>query len=929
MDIPELGQEGLLPKIPLVAEWKSMLATLDFGKAQLIGEFRACLKEVEQIHEAHLKVLESFKPEELEFTTLELLEKTVARVSRKVVEEHYEQWEQRKPFKRAMKAVETYERRLEDAARSMPAAVQLTGTALVQILSPHLSETLEKQLLRLGETDRTIDPAALVLEVVRGYFEEFMEVSAPLLTTFAAALRQLRQGWDCCYEFTRSSTKYAEMLEDLNQEWHRLLDEARQSIARAEQVLDEIPKAVATAFASAHTASRRAVVQQTDSALTASQAIITHLVEQFYAVEEEVKLLLGLFLLLKSLKQVFRDSIESVHQERLRCTHELDLALTHITVQQCQTNFQLADTRIIPASMRLGELEGMLRAQVRQLPATVRLQRRLSPNPHSDYRMIDPYTVAMSALQGEDYREYERLLQAVENDHSTAFHQLEQAHDVIEFGLQNSENGQPTEVTREAFQNARSLLEFHRKQLDSSKQPLERVAANLLFKALLNTYPYLRQSSVEAMAESARKGLTQALLLGSRRAIDLLRNLAMTGYRAGKSGFKQFLVYIGWLESKRAVGQTEVTIRPMMPEEFTLDLHSKEMPAIYKRLFQFEPVKDPKFLTGREQEMEAMAKAREVWQAGRPASLLIVGERGSGKSSLINCAVQRMFSDDKLLRLEFSERMVLEEQLERYFCRATGVEGPEDLQQYLTSERRVIIVEELERAFLRQIGHFDAVRALIRLIHATCRQTLWILAVNQVAFKFLDAVVGLGQIFSHRIDAARAGEEALRQAILVRHKLSGLRLQFAPPPEARKGRAEGQISWLHKPIDAENIFFNSLARESNGIFRTAFEIWLSHIERIEGGICYLKPIIHRDLTPITDYLQRSDLFSLVAVMQHGSLTPDEHSKVFCQTRAESRSALDRLQAFELIEPDPLHPGYRVRPEAIRLVRQALYVRNLL
>lgn len=928
MDIPD--EQELLPRTPLIAEWKSLLATLEFGKAQLISEFRTCLREVEQIQEAHLKSLESFKPEEIETTTLELLEKTVARASRKIVEEHYEQWEQRKPFKRAMKAVETCERHLEDAARSLPVTVQLTGTALAEILSPHLNETLEKQLLRLGETDRTIDPAALVLEVVRGYFEEFMEVSATLLTSFALALRQLRQGWDCCYEIVlHPSGGSAKILESLRQEWQQTLNEARESIARAEQVLDEIPKGAASALASAHTTSRRAVMQQTDSAATASQAIITHLVEQFYAVEEEVKLLLGLFLLLKSLKQVFRDSVESVHQERLRCIHELDLALAHIAAeQQFQTNFQLADTRIVPASMRLGELEGLLQTQARQLPVTVRLQRRLSPSPHSDWRLIDPYTVAMSALQGEDYREYGQLLQTVENEHSTAFRQLEQAHEVIDFGLQNSEDGQPTEVTREAFQNARALLEFHRKQLDAPKQPLERVAATLLFKALLNTYPYLRQSSMEAMAESARRSLGQALLWSSRRALELLQSSATAGYTVGKSTFKQFLVSIGWLESRRAPGQTEVTIRPMMPEEFTVDLNSKQMPAIYKRLFQFEPVKDPKFLTGREQELAAITKAREAWQAGRPVSLLIVGERGSGKSSLINCAVQRMFADDRPLRLEFNERMVLEAQLEHYFCRATGVEGSEDLQHYLTSERRIIIVEELERTFLRQAGHFDAIRALIRLIHATCRQTLWILAVNQVAFKFLDAAVGLSQIFSHRIDAARASEAALRQAILVRHKLSGLRLQFAMP-ETRKGLIERLTSQLQKPLDAEGIFFSSLARESNGIFRTAFEIWLSHIERIEGGICYLKPIVHRDLTPITDHLQQSDLFSLVAVMQHGSLTADEHAKVFSQSRAESKSALDRLQAFELIEPDPFHPGYRVRPEAIRIVRQALHAHNLL
>jgi hypothetical protein len=64
-------------------------------------------------------------------------------------------------------------------------------------------------------------------------------------------------------------------------------------------------------------------------------------------------------------------------------------------------------------------------------------------------------------------------------------------------------------------------------------------------------------------------------------------------------------------------------------------------------------------------------------------------------------------------------------------------------------------------------------------------------------------------------------------------------------------------------------------------------------------------------------------------MQHGSLTPAEHAIVFQKSLPASRAQIDELLAREIIEPDPGRPGYRVRPEATRVVNEALYRRNLL
>ena len=77
------------------------------------------------------------------------------------------------------------------------------------------------------------------------------------------------------------------------------------------------------------------------------------------------------------------------------------------------------------------------------------------------------------------------------------------------------------------------------------------------------------------------------------------------------------------------------------------------MPALYRSLFRFEPVKDPRFLVGRDVEMGTIWKARRLWESGHPAAVMLAGQRGSGKTSLINCALKRYFQDLEVIRGEF------------------------------------------------------------------------------------------------------------------------------------------------------------------------------------------------------------------------------------------------------------------------------------
>jgi hypothetical protein len=426
---------------------------------------------------------------------------------------------------------------------------------------------------------------------------------------------------------------------------------------------------------------------------------------------------------------------------------------------------------------------------------------------------------------------------------------------------------------------------------------------------------------VERRTYAAGRELERGLPVASAA---LARATAARVRRAGAGSERlvhRFLARIGWRPDPSS-GVVDVRIRPLLPDAFAADSTDASLPALYSHLFRPDPVVDVRFLVGRVPELSAIGDARERWEAGRSAALLITGERGSGKTSLINCALNGPLAGLPIVRGEFSQRLLSESDLRSTLARIVGASSPGRLEEHLMETPRVVVLEEVERTFLRHLGHYEAVRALGRLISATGGAVLWVIVLNRVAFRFLDAATGLGQRFSHRINASTATADEIREAILIRHNLSGLRLRFEPPATA-PGRT------IHRRVDPEREFFEMTARYAAGVYRTAFGIWLGHIAEIRDGLFSVRAIEAHDLLPVIADLAPHDLFSLVAFMQHGSLTADEHAIVFQQRSDISRAQLDELIARDIIATDPGRPGYRVRPEAMSVVQEALYRRNLL
>lgn len=542
------------------------------------------------------------------------------------------------------------------------------------------------------------------------------------------------------------------------------------------------------------------------------------------------------------------------------------------------------------------------------------------PSRRLPWRLTRPQAELLTALANVADPLLLDAFRAVTSLHRTALQDLERARQVIAFSheIAEREGEAGRAAAREALRNALLLLRHRRKSLPGIRLSFEPMARRATAAAFYRVHLKLDRDRFGLWGYLAREGAQQAVSAARAWSLEVLRRTARALRTVWRRLAAHLLARIGW-EQVAMPARVHVERREILSESLGVELALRGLPRIYQRLFQAEPVEDPRFLVGREAEMGAMGELRRLWEQGRAACALLVGERGSGKTSLLNCACKQIFRDVELLRTQFQDRIWTAGEMRRFLHERLAVDA---------ERRAVVILEELERAFLRCVGGFDGFRELLRTMVATSGRLLWIVAMNKAAFHLLRAALGLERYFSHRINATTVERRHLEEAILMRHHLTGLRLHFLVPaePDRRRGRWSARLGLRASPQQA---FFDALYRESEGLFRSAFELWLRHIERSEAGVLYVKPLEAVNYQSLLADLTLDDLFTLQALLQHGSLTSEEHALVFGVGLKASDDRLELLEDRELIQPDPGRAGYRVRPEAARAVRVALHRSNLL
>lgn len=943
---------------------------------ELLQRYTECWKTLETLLEKSAELYRTLKPEDSPSSSLESLERLWREQTRDLLLVPTEQIQKARPVLQAVSAVQDFDRQMEELARRSPQSVEITNHVLVSMAGPPADRSLRARLRELRSGRKIQLP---LRQLMQSHWalesQERLLADGDLQVTLAQAVIHLLVPWEAWRRQTLSAVTWSrpetETFASEREWWRRRANEiargARQALESCEVIMLRAPGELSRSLVRA----RPGKPGLLRSARQHRSEALRYWARQQRAVDSLIHLELEMVDLASAATDEIRRSLQWLLEENTVLYQELHSVIEWLRATTSRGDgeqlaaFPAPGANLVSAEDRTSDLYRRIQEQaVAHLPSTIELAQPSSSLPpvHAPWRRVQPVRVFRGFLDSNGLSAAREGFREVETAHQPIVAEIERAREVVAYGLEEAERQRkaeaqpkppppkpppaeeeqpkqevqpkqeepeatPEQIAVEAAKNALALLE-HREQSRVDTGPVaERHLCQALAVTLLDTEIAVERSWLGLWAHVTRQTTSRALgdlaHLGLQAFGDTLQ---IAGRHLG-DGYDWLLVITGWKAPPPAPRRPVENILQLR-NVLELELDSRNLPAIYNRLFRLDPVEDPRFLVGRELEMTGLSDAKARWQAGAAVAVMLIGSRGSGKTSLLNCAALRVFTDVPVVTGSFSNRLGTAADIQKFLCEMFEIPEDGNLIEELNKQRRVIILEEFERTFLRQLGGFAALNEFLRILDATAQNNLWLVSMNQAAFQFLKATTRISECFSTRINAASVNPEALKQAIMQRHNLSGYRLHFEPSP--RKTHYVARLrQLLGVEENREQHFFNSLYEQAEGNFRSAFELWRDSIERVEGGVVFTRQPLNPDYRPLMRELALEDNFILQAIMQHGSLTTDELAAVLRLERDRAWRRLRRMQDLEILEPEPKRPGYRVRPQATRFVQETLYASNLL
>ncbi|WP_138429198.1 hypothetical protein [Fodinibius saliphilus] len=332
------------------------------------------------------------------------------------------------------------------------------------------------------------------------------------------------------------------------------------------------------------------------------------------------------------------------------------------------------------------------------------------------------------------------------------------------------------------------------------------------------------------------------------------------------------------------------------------DSKMKELPYIYRRLFDFKSLADKQFFKPAQESTMTFRRSYEQWKNQFPTNFSVVGEKGSGKSSFLSLVVDSELGEEQVETVEFVKTIWEEDQLLSKIAAVLKVESPQTIEELVATikesdNRKVVVIESIQNCFIRDINGFKAIEKLAYLISETRENIFWMVSCSRYAWSFLDKILQISEYFSHISKSDSLNEEQIEQIILSRHQASGYSLHFEPDDQIMQSRTyrkiKGQEHEVQEHLKEE--YFEKLTRLAEGNPSIAMIFWIRSIREFDENYFYIQPLEVTSVEMIED-LNPQVLFALAAFVLHDTLSDSELAMVLNVKLEESRLLLNRLRS---------------------------------
>ncbi|MBN3035732.1 MAG: hypothetical protein JW861_09105 [Bacteroidales bacterium] len=355
----------------------------------------------------------------------------------------------------------------------------------------------------------------------------------------------------------------------------------------------------------------------------------------------------------------------------------------------------------------------------------------------------------------------------------------------------------------------------------------------------------------------------------------------------------------------------------------------EKLPFVYQRLYEVKPLENFSFFTGRNAELSDLEKAYSDFNNEVFAPVAIVGEKGSGITTLIEYFIARV-DHKQVHRVSLTQKCIDEASFFDIFNGMTGtdpVDRIERLADKLTSgnDAVMIILENIQHLFLKKVGGFRLIGTLSQLISKTSGKVFWITSCSLFAWEYLVKTFGINDYFGHVVRMRVLDEELLQEFILRRNRVSGYRIEYTL--HAGVGLTRKRIKRDEKEQQAflERSYFKSMQDFAHGNMSLALIFWLRSTTEVTGNTIRISlPLILN--MGFLKALSTDRLFTLYNLLLHETLTLQEHSEVLHVGPDRSRLILMSMTDDGILISSGAY--YQINPLLYREVISLLQSRNI-
>ena len=424
--------------------------------------------------------------------------------------------------------------------------------------------------------------------------------------------------------------------------------------------------------------------------------------------------------------------------------------------------------------------------------------------------------------------------------------------------------------------------------------------------------------------------LENAWIFSSRAVSRFISNLENIGIQAGRQLGKLAKAVQRLFSRLVKKGQSAVGVIEQNEEEWLQTLHRVSninslhgnLPLIYQRLFSPNPLAEIDLIEGRQKDFDFITRHFNRWLNGQVGPLVLSMVEGSGRTSLMNVLERSTFKEANIRRVVFNKRIVDTAAWADRIAKALNmapVNSLEDLESQLISRTRsqtpdVIILDQLEHLLLCTPGGDEVIERILIFMSRTDHVIYWIANINKHAWYYLENTIHPSFGFITSYSASTISRQAMEDLILKRHNRSGLTLRFDPSIRASSFRQiPRRRDYKSKQRDSRRIFFDRLYRHSGENIRLAILYWLQSVKYDQNEDTLHVHNIHPINFAFLDTLDLKRAFTLKTFMIHGTLTLEEHMRLFNMSQTESTFILESLLNLHIIEQtgNKADPSYQI------------------